>query len=321
MAFSNRGTRGVGLFHVTSIVDDLTALAARHRAVFGVETQTLGYFGGRYATYCLIGDVAHDNMCPDQEYSTALRQFRLSSGEHWFPPGLLVEDMQDLIYQMRHRRGLRVGSIFGEPIFGTPSSVAAPDAAGPPDSLIGFAHPWEAGLEWELVELDPIAGGAIVAQWPHPQLAEGFEWPAAPDGSVGAIRHAAHTVVADDVAPAVGFLRDVLGARVFAEDEDAARGTHSTWLTLGEDAASPVTIEIAVPTGDGAAARDLARMGTTYHALTYEVADLDAAVTHLERCGVALELRTDELAITDPAGFHGLRYGFTAALHPGDPRG
>ncbi len=58
MPFSTAGARAAGLFHVTPIVDDLTALAAQHAAVFGVATQTLGYFGGRYASYCLIGDVA-----------------------------------------------------------------------------------------------------------------------------------------------------------------------------------------------------------------------------------------------------------------------
>lgn len=321
MAFSTGGSRAVGLFHVTSIVDDLTALADLHRRVFGVPTATLGYFGGRYATYCLIGDVAHDNMCPDQEQATALRQFRLSSGEHWFPPGLLVDDMQDLVYQMRHRRGMRIGSIFGEPVLGTPSSVSAPGAAGPPDSLIGFAHPWEAGLEWELVELDPVAGGAIVAQWPHPQLVDGFTWPEAPSDSVGVVRHSHHTVVAEDPAPTVGFLVDVLGGRVFGEGEDASSGTRVTHVALAEDAASPVTIEVAVPVDDGPARRDLDRMGTTYHRLTYEVADLDAAVAHLEREGVRLETRTDDLAVTDPRDCHGLRYGFVPALRPGDPRG
>ncbi|NLT07575.1 MAG: VOC family protein [Solirubrobacterales bacterium] len=321
MAFATSGARAVGLFHVTSIVDDLTALGDLHRRVFGVETATLGYFGGRYATYCLIGDVAHDNMCPDQEYGTALRQFRLSSGQHWFPPGLLVEDMQDLIYQLRHRRGLRIGSIFGEPVLGAPSSVAAPDAAGPPDSTIGFAHPWEAGLEWELVELDPDLGGAIVAQWPHPQLLDGFEWPQPPQGSVGAIRHARHTIVAEAPDTTVGFLVDILGGRVFGEGEDTAQGTRGTYVVVGEDAASPVIFEIAAPVAGGPARRDLERMGTTYHCLTYEVADLADAASHLEAVGVAVETAGDDLLVTDPAGFHGLRYGFTGSLLPGDPRG
>lgn len=321
MPFTTTGARAAGLFHVTSIVDDLTALAASHARVFGVETQTLGYFGNRYASYCLIGDVAHDNMCPDQEYSTALRQFRLSSGEHWFPPGLLVDDMQDLVYQLRHRRGLRVGSIFGEPVLGTPSSVGAPGAAGPPDAVIGFTHPWEAGLEWELVELDPDAGGAIVAQWPHPQLVAGFRWPAPARDSVRAARHARHTVVTEDPAPAVSLLCDVLGGRVFAEQDDPVQGTRSTFVTIAQDAASPVTFELAVPIAEGPARRDLERMGaTTYHCLTYEVEDLEHAVGHLRELGVALETESEDLVVTDPAGFHGLRYGFTRALHPDDPR-
>lgn len=321
MPFSTTGARAVGLFHVTSIVDDLTALADQHAAVFGVQTQTLGYFGGRYATYCLIGDVAHDNMCPDQEFATALRQFRLSSGEHWFPPGLLVADMQDLVYQLRSRRGLRIGSIHGEPVLGTPGSVGAPGAAGPPDALIGFAHPWQAGLEWELVELDPDAGGAIVAQWPHPQLLPGFAWPEPPRDSVRARRHARHVVVTDDPTPAITFLCDVLGGRVFAEQDDPVLGTRSTYLTLAEHAASPVTVELAVPVADGPARRDLARMGaTTYHCLTLEVEDLEHAVAHLRARGIALETESDDLVVTDPAGFHGLRYGFVRGLHPDDPR-
>ncbi len=321
MPFSTTGARAAGLFHVTSIVDDLTALADRHAAVFGVETRTLGYFGGRYATYCLIGDVAHDNMCPDQDQGTAMRQFRWSSGEHWFPPGLLVDDMQDLIYQLRGRRGLRIGSIHGDPVLGPPASVDAPGAGGPPDALIGFAHPWEAGLEWELVELDPVAGGAIVAQWPHPQLVPGFRWPAPPRDSVRARHHAAHVIVTDDPGPAISFLCDVLGGRVFAERDDPARGVRGHWITLAEHAAAPVTVELAVPTADGPAARDLRRIGsTTYHCLTYVVEDLDHARGHLAAQAVALETDDDVLLVTDPVGFHGLRYGFTRALHPDDPR-
>jgi hypothetical protein len=54
--------------------------------------------------------------------------------------------------------------------------------------------------------------------------------------------------------------------------------------------------------------------------VTFKVKDLDRAVDHLAGVGVGLETRSDDLVVTDPGDCHGLRFGFTSSLIPGDSR-
>ena len=145
-------------------------------------------------------------------------------------------------------------------------------------------------------------------------------WMLAPPGpddplAVGLLSHL--TVVVRDPGAARRFLVDVCGGRVFAEDQDDELGTRSTWVVLGTEA---TVVEIAVPLKEGPRKRDLEKVGNTAHSLTFMVRDLERAGTYLRSKGLAFEIESDRLIVTDPATSIGLRFGFTERFHRGDPR-
>lgn len=61
-------------------------------------------------------------------------------------------------------------------------------------------------------------------------------------------------------------------------------------------------------------------LGEAFYSITFKVDNLDKAVEHLTRRGVALEHRSQTMAVTDPASSHGIRFGFSQLLLPNDPR-
>jgi hypothetical protein len=58
----------------------------------------------------------------------------------------------------------------------------------------------------------------------------------------------------------------------------------------------------------------------TYHAITWQVADLDRAEAHLRAQGVGIAVRRGDALVTDPATSIGIPWGFSSTLVPGDPR-
>jgi hypothetical protein len=323
MPYLANGFQVAGFFHTTSVVDDLGAMADFHRNLFGVESVTLPYDTDncRYASFAFVGDLCLDTICPEQDYDSSLREFRFRVGEHWSWPSVYIEDMQDCIYQLHDRHGLRLRSFNAPkgPVVGLPAVVApSTNLSETMDVLrIVFTHPWETGIEWELLEIEPDFAQSnftgLDGRW---EREWSFQPP--PPSSIGAEYHSMHTVVADDATLAARFLVDVCGGQVFHETDNTALGTHSLYISLGTR--WPTTIEIAVPTRDGPARQDLQRNGNIYHCLTYKVQSLDKAADHLKRHGIGLETESEGLLVTDPRDCHGLRYGFTEELAPHDPR-
>jgi hypothetical protein len=90
-------------------------------------------------------------------------------------------------------------------------------------------------------------------------------------------------------------------------------------------------LEYAVPDAEGTRAT-ASLDGTTkpsllgmpqedrYHLITWKVRDLDAVEQHLADQRIRLEARDATTLITDPADTLGVRWGFTTAVLPGDPR-
>lgn len=310
MSGSTSGFRVAGLFHVTNVVRDLKGMRDFHSRLFGVETVTSPYALGRYATLCLVGDVLIDSTCPAHDVYSPRRVFAELVGDHWSPVALWIEDMQDCIFQLHEMRRLTLTAYSdGMPIVGSPVGVGG--------MSIAFTAADETGVQWGLYEADIEVTRSDLFQRLDPRASESWR-PAPPaEHSVGQQVHSHHTIVVDDNGPTVAFLVDILGGEIFFEGENVALGAKSTYVSIGT---RPITVEIAVPYSDGPAQRDQARNGNIYHALNFKVDDLDRAVKHLGGIGVGIETRTEELVITDPKDCHGLRYGFTAALPPLDPR-
>lgn len=111
------------------------------------------------------------------------------------------------------------------------------------------------------------------------------------------IHHAA--IIASDYARSKAFYVDILGLKVLAENYRAERQSFKLDLALPEGG----QIELfSFPTPPPRPSRPEAA-GLRH--LAFEVTDLDAAIRHLEDCGIAVEpVRTDE--------YTGKRFAFFA---------
>jgi hypothetical protein len=295
-----------GMFHLTTIVDDLEECADVFERVFDVPSWHMDFTAERHARFTMVGDVLFDNMAPEHAYGSRFRLFRLLVGQHFTFPCFYSVDIRDFIHMAR-RRGHRITSLFGDPILGAPlrSDVG---------SAIVMTHPWDTGIEFEIY------------QWGSPEVAKRADVRFDPDwqleppspNSVGAEHAAHHTLVVDDETLCLNFLVDQCGATMIGRADNEALGTRSTYVLVGDR--FPCVVEVAVPVAEGPAKRDQARNGNIYHCVTFKVADLDQARAHLSKVGVGLETDHPTMIVTDPADTVGLRFGFVQELVDGHPR-
>jgi methylmalonyl-CoA epimerase len=102
-----------------------------------------------------------------------------------------------------------------------------------------------------------------------------------------------------DLAAALKFFRDTLGARVIKEDISQEENRKAVFLTLGN-----VCLELMQPlSAEGALAKFIEKRGQGIHSLGIQVEDFDAAAAELEAEGINLVGRQE----------HPFKYAFT---HP-----
>ena len=309
---AHSGFRILSLFHPTAMVGDLQEAAAFYLKVFGVPSLTIPYTAASraYRSLTIVGDVCIENISPEQSHLSQFRMYTDIVGNHWYFPCFYIADMQDALYRLHHRHRIRLTES------GTGNPVVGVTPGGSGRSLV-FTHPGDTGIMWEFYEADqewflnsPLADPRKRAGWT-------LRPPGADDPlALGVLSHL--TVVVRDTRAALHFLVDVCGGRVFAESVDEAQGSRSTWVSLGDE---PVTVELALALRDGPRQRDLDRVGNTAHSLTFTVRDLDRARRHLVSKGLAFELSTERLLVSDPRTSLGLRFGFCQGFPDGDPRG
>jgi methylmalonyl-CoA/ethylmalonyl-CoA epimerase len=101
----------------------------------------------------------------------------------------------------------------------------------------------------------------------------------------------------------IPFYRDMLGMAFLGIEEVTEQKVKVAMLQIGES-----KIELLEPTSpDSPVAKFLEKNGSGVHHLAYEVEDIDAAITKLEREGTRMIDRTSR------AGAHGARIAF---IHP-----
>jgi hypothetical protein len=189
-----------------------------------------------------------------------------------------------------------------------------------------WTDPATTGLSYELMEWSPerdalfarIADARFDPHWTLP--------PPSPHDPLGVEHCSHHTVLTRNLPRALRLLVDVLGGTVVHEDRNDLLGTTSTWVWLKDS-----LLEYAVPDAEGTRAT-ASLDGTTkpsllgmpqedrYHLIAWKVRNLDAVERHLADQRIRLEARDTTTLITDPADTLGVRWGFTTAVLPGDPR-
>src|SRR5215510_9859947 len=281
-------------FHATHVVYDFDAAARWYEDVFAARSSTrrdgteaelgvtdadVSHLRSSKLAVMSIGSTVMMPLDPAPEVGTG--RFRQRMGARLHSLALFVDDPGDLIEHL-HARGLVLLDDFGQP-------------DPPPDGEI-WTRPRQAPLVFEFFgdltgvdgALDPAPPDARTSD-DHPLIAD----------------RALFTCVTAERDDAAAFLVDGLHGS-WMHETTTPYGTRSTFVELGDQ----VVIELAEPLDDESrAAADLA-IGATFHAVTFRVRDLAAAVEHLAERGVSVESVADGHAVTDPASTFGVVFRF-----------
>jgi catechol 2,3-dioxygenase-like lactoylglutathione lyase family enzyme len=302
------------MYHPSFHAPDLDEVESWFARVFGApSTNIYETFKGRdngdyptsYSTFTPMADVLMDTIAPTRYVLNGVQQYASVDKPHlktigWF------DDNPEAVYQALRTAGIAMVNQFGKPAEGE----TAPRSAGSGAMPIYFTTPESAGLRHEFLPDFPF-------KLDHRNV-PGWTPAAAPEGPLGLVRCAYHTLLTDNPQRALHTLVDALGGRVIHESRDEVIGATARYVLLAD-----TVLQVAVPDQGTAAHADwtTAAPNDTYHSLTFQVADLDRAADHLKSQGVSLRSRTDDTLVTDPDTSINVPWGFTAGLVPGDTRG
>jgi catechol 2,3-dioxygenase-like lactoylglutathione lyase family enzyme len=261
-------------FHVTHAVDDIEAAVAWYDDVFSpVVWQRTDLWGTQLALLA-IGDFVLMPMQPPDNPDVSTRRFLERNGAHLHSLALYVDDPVDMMEHLGSLGFRLTGARGGDP-------------ESPSDEI--WTQPRETPVVLELFQPNERMNDPR-----HEAAWSSSYWR---DEHPLAIRDAVYTVVTDDLAGATKFFVDAMHGTVTAAEADTPYATRSTFVALGDN----VTIEVAKPSDPASrAGRDLAAR-TSFHAVTFQVADLARAVAHLEAKGIRSEPVADGHVVLDPA--------------------
>jgi hypothetical protein len=264
----------------------------------------------RYAEMIIIGDCCVEPMSPAKEVDgwdrAPVGRFLNKFGSRWQTLSWYTEGVVDL-YKHLQERGTRFYLLGGD---------HGDDGLEGLDPVV-FTHPRDTygGLEFSAHE-----DKRRPPRPPHrdPRFYPGFDplwW--AKNHPLGVRRLGYTTLVVDDLDKATEFYRNGLNGKVIDTNTDAVTGTRNVYLSLGAES----VVELALPSGaDSLAARDLQQHGPMFHAVTWNVVDLDRARGHLEDKGVEILEAGEHMLIADPKTTFGAVHRFTTWTPNGDPR-
>ncbi len=305
------------LYHPSHRVPDLGAAEEFFSRVFGRPSTPLAALARPrpdgtppapgtvpdHSTFTVVADVLFDSIDPRRYVVDGVQRYPDVTEPHLEGLGWYVEDIGSTYRSLREH-----GFTVVDQLDRTATGDEPPTAAGSPMPLC-FTVPGDAGLRYELVPRFPFPL--------DPRLDPGWELPApSDDDPLGIVRCAHHTVLTRRPDRALRLLVDVLGGTVVDEGRDEVLGATATWVHLGD-----AVLQCATPDDGTEAAADAARSpDDTYHALAWQVLDLDRAERHLRSVGVGIRARSDADVVVDPATALGVPWRFTTSRAPGDPR-
>jgi hypothetical protein len=259
-----------------------------------------------YSTFTPIADVLFDTIAPSLYVLNGVQQYASVDKPHLKTIGWFAEGAEE-VYRSLRRAGVGMVDQFGQAAEGDDPPRSAGSGAMP----IFFTTPEAAGLRHEFLPEFPF-------RLDHRAAPDWKLSPPAPDDPVGIERSAYHTLLTGNPQRALHTLVDALGGTLIHADRDAAVGAAASYVFLGDS-----LLQIAVPDHGTAAYADWTTTAPddTYHSITWQVADLDAAAGHLKSRGVSIRSRTADTLVTDPETSIGVPWGFTTRRVPGDPRG
>jgi catechol 2,3-dioxygenase-like lactoylglutathione lyase family enzyme len=289
------------LFHVIHVVDDLAGAEAWYDRVFAPRYFFRGNYSAaeqRDASIFAVGDFMLEPMTPSREPGAAdkpVGRFHARFGAHLHSIAFYVRSLP-AIWERLRARGVRIVGDGG----------GALDA--PPKGAI-YTHPRDTGGLLEFMEAPGEGHFDLRLQ---PGWSNAF-WRESHPLGIEACSHL--TLVVRDLERARSLWCDALEGRAFHERESRADATRSLFVAVGDE----TVVELAQPTGPGAAARELEQNGEILHAVSFRVRDLAKSEAFLRGLGCKPEPREGAFEL-GPDQALGARYRFSASALPGDPR-
>jgi catechol 2,3-dioxygenase-like lactoylglutathione lyase family enzyme len=308
------GFRITRMYHPSFHAPDLDEVEAWFERVFGARSTNISAtFKGRetgdypttYSTFTPMADVLMDTIAPTRYVLNGVQQYASVDKPHLKTIGWFAENSEG-VYRSLRDAGIAMVDQFGKPA----ETEEAPRSAGGGAMPLYFTVPESAGLRHEVLPDFPFALDHRNAP----------DWipAAAPEGPLGVERCAFHTLLTDNPQRALHTVVDALGGTVVHQGRDEVLGGAAVYVSLAD-----AVLQIAVPDQGTAGYADwsVTAPDDTYHSLTFKVADLDRAASHLKSQGVGIRSRTADTLVTDPDTSIGVPWGLTTSLVPGDPRG
>lgn len=320
------------MFHPTFLTSDRRKAAEWIERVFrrtgvyqGEFMKELGAesaYPADYSFYVWFSDVWFDVIQPD------LYQLPSGAGGLQSPLDRLSElgwhaSDAAAVYLSAKRQGVRVLDQRGLEV--TADTLPKGTSLVDPDVVLVWLDPRDVGLGVEVAEMSPpfreFNSRSLFPRfrkdWVHPS-------PSAED-PLGLVRGSHHTVLTRNIERSLRGTVDVLGGKIFHRAENRWLSTQSTFVFLADSVIEYAEIpddghalasewEFAPSTLIGQQQQDI------YYAITFLVTDLEKSAVHLQQEGIGLAYRSANLIVTDPRDCLGMRWGFSSALMPGDPR-
>lgn len=257
-----------------------------------------------YASFTMLRDLNFETLDPRCYIKEGMQRFPIAdrprlNGFGWYVDGI------DELYRTLREHDFHIVDCRGMPARGE-----QPPTLDDGDLPVFLLDPEDAGLRYQFLPRRPYRC--------DPRVLPGWELPPVDDDDpLGLVRCAYHTVLTAEPKRAMRLFTDVLGGHVIHEGRDHVRGLDSIYIQLADG-----VYEFGVP-DEGTPAyadRPPGAPRDTYHAITFQVRDLDQVARHLSRQGVRIQDRTEHCIVADPQTALGIPWGFVTALTPGDTR-
>ncbi|SFB01433.1 hypothetical protein SAMN04515620_11282 [Collimonas sp. OK607] len=300
------------LFHPTAQTPDLAQTEQWFASAFGRKSTPLTAilpskpeYPTEYSTFTVIRDVFFDSIDPKLHFINGRQRYPTVQTPGLRGLGWYIDGMENFYHALR-RNGIRCMDLSDK--------VAEGDE--PPLSPGGgvvtfFAVPEDAGMQYQFFREGPFPL--------DPRATPGWTLgPVEADDPLGIEHCSHHTILTSQPERALRFAVDALGGTVVHQGRNELLGTASIFVTVAD-----VLLEYAVPDPGTPAHADLVKHAPndSYYAITWKVSDLDRVERHLATLGVGIRERSEQTIVTRPDSSHGIPWGFTTALQPGDPRG
>ncbi len=273
-------------FHLIHVVDDIASANERFGALFGEArfNENWSDLDRRWASFMMLGDTMVELIQPSdapEDRQQALTKFHGRFGQHLHSLSWYVdeEDMPAL-FEAFLGEGVRVVKPGGGPF---------PDGTKDPGQTI-FTHPKDTAGQMEFVG---VHGGPL----PFDPRSSAAWTPTPPGVSPHTLLGVSHfTMGTIDPLKLKELYERVMSARTLREEAS------SVFLRVG----SQSVVELAAPVAaDSLLGRDVAANGELPHAVTFRVADLEAAERHVATVGVRVVERAGEAVVLAPDDMFG----------------